>query len=136
MRPQLQRNEIVKTSLCEQLRSTLKQYETHPDFLGLDLTDPNQKGAVDDTVLHLATRMGAIDDVKILVDAGANVNSIGDLGNTPLHQAAMMGQLEAARLLLKRGAATHTENEFGQTPLDVAKHSGNEEMIRLLEAER
>lgn len=126
----------MKAPQHEQLKSILKKYETHPDFLGLDLTDPNQKGAVDDTVLHLAARTGSIDDVKVLVDAGAYVNSIGDLGNTPLHQAAMMGQLESARLLLKRGAATQAENEFGQTPLDVAKLSGSEEMIRLLEAGR
>ncbi|MDN7861600.1 ankyrin repeat domain-containing protein [Burkholderia cepacia] len=126
----------MKASLSEQLTSILKKYETHPDFLGLDLTDPNQKGAVDDTVLHLATRTGALDDVKVLVDAGANVNSIGDLGNTPLHHAAMMGQLESARLLLKCGATTQAKNEFGQTPLDVAKLSGSEEMIRLLGAGR
>ncbi|MCA8494328.1 ankyrin repeat domain-containing protein [Burkholderia arboris] len=126
----------MKAPLSEQLKSILRKYETHPDFLGFDLTDPNQKGAVDDTVLHLATRTGALDDVRVLVDAGANVNSIGDLGNTPLHQAAMMGQLESARLLLKCGAATQAENEFGQTPLEVAKLSGSEEMIRLLGAGR
>ncbi|ERJ33260.1 Exonuclease SbcC [Burkholderia sp. AU4i] len=84
----------------------------------------------DDRLLTLRVLAG------VLVDAGANVNSIGDLGNTPLHQAAMMGQLESARLLLKRGAATQAKNEFGQTPLDVAKLSGSEEMIRLLEAGR
>ncbi|WP_163012844.1 ankyrin repeat domain-containing protein [Burkholderia stabilis] len=126
----------MKASLSEQLKSILKKYETHPDFLGLDLTDPNQKGAVDDTILHLATRTGAIDDMKVLVDAGANVNSVGDVGNTPLHQAAMIGQLESARLLLKRGATTQAENEFGQTPLDVAKLTESEEMTRLLEAGR
>lgn len=71
-----------------------------------------------------------------VLDAGANVNSIGGLGNTPLHQAIMIGQLESARLLLQHGATKQTRNEFGEAPLDVAKLSGIEEMIRLLEAGR
>jgi uncharacterized protein len=77
-----------------------QKYNSHPEFLGLELVDPNQPGAVDDTLLHLTARLGALDDIKTLVAAGADVNIIGDLGNTPLHGAAMSRKAEAVKLLL------------------------------------
>ncbi|WP_157636187.1 ankyrin repeat domain-containing protein [Burkholderia ubonensis] len=120
----------------EQLKFVFEKYKTHPEFLGLELTDPNQRGAVDDTLLHLAARNGAIEDMKVLIDAGVDVNIAGDLGNTPLHQAAMMKQLESVKFLLMRGANKQLNNEFDQTPLDVAKITENAEIIRLLETWR
>lgn len=126
----------AEMSSKEQLKSVFEKYKTHPEFLGLELTDPNQRGAVDDTVLHLAARKGAIEDMKVLIDAGADVNIAGDLGNTPLHQAAMMKQLESVKFLLMRGAKKQLNNEFDQTPLDVAKITENAEIIRLLETWR
>ncbi|WP_157375203.1 ankyrin repeat domain-containing protein [Burkholderia ubonensis] len=116
----------------EQLKSVFEKYKTHPEFLGLELTDPNQRGAVDDTLLHLAARKGAVDDMKVLIESGADVNIVGDLGNTPLHQAAMMRQVESVKFLLKCGAKKQLKNEFDQTPLDVAEISKNAEIIRLL----
>jgi ankyrin repeat protein len=125
-----------KMSAKEQLKSVFDKYRTHPEFLGLELTDPNQRGAVDDTVLHLAARTGAIEDMKVLIDAGADVNIAGDLGNTPLHQAAMMDQFESVKFLLKCGAKKQLKNEFDQTPLDVAELNENAEIIRLLKTGR
>lgn len=122
----------TKMSSKEQLKSVFEKYKTHPEFLGLELTDPNQRGAVDDTLLHLAARKGAVDDMKVLIESGADVNIVGDLGNTPLHQAAMMKQVESVKFLLKCGAKKQLKNEFDQTPLDVAEISKNAEIIRLL----
>ncbi len=116
----------------ELLKAVFEKYSTHPEFLGLELTEPNQRSAIDDTVLHIASRTGAIEDMKVLIDAGADVNIAGDLGNTPLHQAAMMDQFDAVKVLLKCGAAKHLKNEFGQIPLEVAELNGNPEIIRLL----
>ncbi|MCA2932043.1 MULTISPECIES: ankyrin repeat domain-containing protein [Bacteria] len=123
-------------SAKEQLKLVFDKYSTHPEFLGLELTDPNQRGAVDDTVLHLAARTGAIEDMKVLIDAGADVNIAGDLGNTPLHQAAMMDQFDSVKFLLKCGAKKHLKNEFDQTPLEVAELNENAEIIRLLKTGR
>ncbi|MGN6086115.1 ankyrin repeat domain-containing protein [Trinickia sp.] len=120
----------------DQLKSVFEKYKGHPEFLGLEISDPNQRGAVDDTLLHLAARVGAVDDMKILVDAGADVNAAGDLGNTPLHQAAMMGQVDAAKFLLKIGAKRTTRNEFEQTPLDVARLGEQAAIVRLFDKGR
>ncbi|VXB16211.1 conserved hypothetical protein [Burkholderia sp. 8Y] len=118
-------------SKLQALESLAKKYGAHPEFLGIQILSPNQRGAVDDTLLHLAARTGAIEDIKILIEIGADIDVPGDLGNTPLHQAAMSGQVEAIKLLLKCGAKKHLKNEFEQTPLDVAVLSGRDEIIRI-----
>jgi ankyrin repeat protein len=109
-----------------------RKYATHPEFLGIELTDPNQPGAVDDTLLHIAARTGAIDDIAILVSVGASVNAVGDLGNTPLHHAAMAGEVAAVKKLLALGADPRLENEFNQTPLQVAELGGYREIVAIL----
>jgi uncharacterized protein len=92
-------------------------------------TDPNQRGAMGDTLLHLPAETG---DIQTLVDAGANVNAEGDIGNTPLHGAALRGKTRAAEKLLQLGANDKAHNQFGETPLDVAKNGGHREIVALL----
>jgi len=98
----------------EKLAAIIEKYRSHPEFLGIEISDVNQPGAVDDTLLHLAARTGATEDVETLVACGANINAAGDLGNTPLHQAALTGQKDSVRTLLKLGASAKEKNEFGQ----------------------
>ena len=89
---------------------------------------------MDDTLLHLAARTGALEDIEALVSSGALVDVAGDLGNTPLHQAAMRGQLGSVRALIKLGANGTKKNEFGQTPLDVAELGGHREIAQILKS--
>lgn len=114
------------------LDEVLKKISRHPDFLGLELTGPNDRGAIDDTPLHIVCRKGDLDDVKTLVSSGANVNIVGDLGNTPLHFAAMSGHKEIVIYLLKQGANPKALNEFSQTPLKVAELGGKSEIVEIL----
>ena len=114
------------------LHDVLDKYRTHPEFLGIELTDANQAGAVDDTPLHIASRNGELEDIEILVAHGADVNASGDLGNSPLHQAAMAGQASAVKKLLELGANTTLENEFSQTALTVAQLGNHNEVVELL----
>ena len=107
------------------------KYKDHPEFIGIDISNPNQRGAVDDTLLHLVSRKGDIEGIEILIDYGAQVNIIGDLGNTPLHQAAMMGQINSVRALLKRGANPNIKNEFGQTAKEVAVIGGHVDIVNI-----
>jgi uncharacterized protein len=102
----------------------LDRYESHPDYLGIDLHDVNQSGAVDDRPLHIASRSGDPEQVAQLIDLGADVNASGDLGSAPLHCAAMKGCWPIALLLLERGANIDARNEFGETALDVARIGG------------
>ena len=114
------------------LTDVLDKYRTHPDFLGLDLVSADQRGAVDDTPLHIAARKGAVEDIVVLVEHGATVNLGGDLGNTPLHYAALTGMAKAAKQLLELGADPTAENEFGESPVVVAEQGGHHDVARLI----
>lgn len=118
----------------EQLAMVYKKYSGHPEFLGVAITDPNQSGALDSTLLHIAAETGAREDIQILIAAGARVDAIGDLGNTPLHAAAMMGQVESVKLLLEHGANKNLTNEFGQTPVAVAEIGEKDSVVKFLNA--
>jgi ankyrin repeat protein len=116
------------------LRDVLEKYQSHPEFLGLELVSANQKGALDSSPLHIAARTGEVHDIEVLVAHGADVNLSGDLGNTPLHQAAMVGKAESVRQLLLLGADPSLRNEFQQTPLEVARLGNHAEVAKLIAA--
>jgi uncharacterized protein len=123
-------------SINEKLAAVIEKYRSHPEFLGIDIVDPNQPGAVDDTLLHLAARTGAVEDIEVLVSSGARVNVAGDPGNTPLHQAAMSGQAGSVRKLLQHGADPNLRNEYRQTALQVAGLGGHDRVVAILKDQR
>lgn len=75
-------------------------------------------GISDDTFLHHAAGRNAKDCMKILIEAGANVNAINDFGNTPLHIACRHDSRDCLKLLLEAGACPYIENKTGKTPLE------------------
>ncbi len=109
------------------------EYRGHPDFLGMDITDVNMPGGTGDCVLHIAVRRDTLEEVEVLLSAGADINKAGDLKNTPLHFAAMCGRKDMVDYLLRRGAKRNLKNEFGQTPFDVACIGNHEEVVKILE---
>ena len=52
------------------------------------------------TPLHVAAEHGAMDVLRLLLEAGADANSCEFLGNTPLMRAVMDGKLACARELI------------------------------------
>ena len=61
-----------------------------------------------------------IDAVKLLIEAGADVNATAPSGDSPMHAAAQSGDVEIITLLAGRGATLDVRNNAGFTPLDVA----------------
>ena len=122
---------LKSTSVREKFRQVVEKHRYHPEFIGIEVLYPNQPGALDDTLLHLAARTGAVEDMRVLISAGADIDAVGDLGNTPLHQAAMMGAADSVRLLLQLGARADLKNEFDQTARDVAEVSGRSAIVEL-----
>lgn len=118
------------------LAAVIEKYHSHPEFLGIEIVDPNQPGAVNDTILHIAAQTGAVEDIRTLVSFGAKINTPGDLGNTPLHQAALTGRSESITELLQLGANPNLRNNFGQTPLEVAELGGHMGAAKILRAEK
>jgi ankyrin repeat protein len=114
----------------------MEKYRWHWQFVGVEVTDPNQRGAMGDTMLHFATELGALEDIEVLVASGANVNAVGDIGNTPLHSAALLGEAAAAEKLLHLGADPSAKNDFGQTPADVARLGDRHQLAQILAPRR
>jgi uncharacterized protein len=115
-----------------ELKKVLKKYEGHPEFLGLSLADASQRGALDNTPLHIAAGRGDVEDIRILVKSGADVNAVGDLGFTPLHCAALAGQTASIVELLALGANAALTNEFDQTALRVAEIGKYKDVVEIL----
>jgi ankyrin repeat protein len=84
------------------------------------------------TPLAIATRMGHVETVRLLLELGADVNYRCDArDNTPLHVAVSShaGNLELARLLLERGADPMLVNSNFSTVHDLCSRRVLEELF-------
>jgi len=82
--------------------------------------------------LMVAAAFGHVDTVRVLLDAGADVNAKDLTGWTPLHAAAFKGNLEIVRLLLERGAVAEPSTWFLESPWVMAEELGYTEIVPLL----
>ncbi len=73
------------------------------------------------------------DIIRLLVAAGADVNSVGSDGWTPLTNCCLYGNAEGIRILLAApGIDINKPNSSGDSPLQVATEKGNTECLHLL----
>lgn len=85
------------------------------------------------TALHKAVAQGLVENVKMLLSAGADPGAEDSLSNSPLHLAAQMnGSAEITRLLLQAGAKAYQRNSSGKRPMDLAQEKGCLECLELL----
>ena len=85
------------------------------------------------TALHLAAFFGKPEIARMLLDAGASVDTYttNDFANQPLHAAAAGRHLEVCRVLLAAGAEVNATQHGGYTPLHEAAQHGDVEMVEL-----
>lgn len=74
--------------------------------------------------LIAACTHGSIEEIRMLIEKGADVNAEDTQKNTSLHAAASFGHIEPVKLLLQRGAHVDVENVHGRTPLWYASGNG------------
>ena len=102
----------------------IKRYTDH-------LKESSDQRELNNGLLY-ASQEGNLEEVKSLLDRGANVNAEGVYKWTPLHRAALNGHTEVARLLIDRGANVNAENGAKQPPLHKAALNGHREVAKLL----
>jgi len=92
------------------------------------------------TMLHAAAAADREDIVRLLLEAGADINA----GNypdtmkfytrlmTPLHRAVCSNSKSCVEVLLAAGADVHAKDKMGETPLQLAAEYGYTEIAELL----
>jgi ankyrin repeat protein len=81
-----------------------------------------------DTPLHAALWGRDDEAARALVDAGADVNALGDMSSTPLHAAIAQHNTEMVKYLTAHGASWDVVSELGSSPRDEARRSDNPEL--------
>ena len=77
---------------------------------------------------------GSLPTVVLLVNNGANVNSVTSNGWTPLHHAARFGRADVANFLIQHGANPKiaTRDNPPKTPVQMAVDRGDLRIARML----
>ena len=70
--------------------------------------------------------------VKLLVEKGADIDSIDTEGRTPLLRAVRSGHEAVVKLLIEKGASVHSKDKEGRTPLWWAAENKHKATVKLL----
>ena len=108
----------------------------HPECLAAlikagAVMDRHKRKSIYQEALELATKRGNIASVKILVEAGADVNKNNHYG-TPLVRAAKGGHEECLEFFLSKGVDVNACERSCCTALDLAARHGHEACLNLL----
>lgn len=86
--------------------------------------------------LHYAALWGKADLLRLLLEHGADLNSVAYENNheqtSPVILAAWEGGMEVLELLLEAGADPNACSSNGVTPLSTAVRHGNDDRVQLL----
>jgi ankyrin repeat protein len=90
-----------------------------------------QKDKHGTTPLHQAAANGSAEAMRLLVEAGAEIDAVNDFGATPLMWA--IGEPEKVRMLVGAGANVNARSKMGRTPLFLAAaNDGSSATVKLL----
>lgn len=105
-----------------------------PQFMGVNLDGPNVRSLTGgETPLHIVAIWGDVEAAKVLLDAGADIDALGEEDHTPLHEAIHQGHIEMVRLLVSRGADLRKRCSFGNAA-DLAALAENAELKSVIQA--
>lgn len=87
-----------------------------------------------DLPLNYAARTGRLDEAKVLVRHGANINAIGRTKRAPLHVACRYASFEMIKWLVCEGADVNMRSEAdnGETPLHIATFHDRNDVVDFL----
>jgi ankyrin repeat protein len=87
-----------------------------------------------DRLLQKATQNGDVDQVKELLQAGANADHESEQGLTPLHWSALNGRADLVEVLIEHGADINQRERYtGKlTPMAMALLMGYDDVVELM----
>ncbi|EEP77938.1 predicted protein [Uncinocarpus reesii 1704] len=94
--------------------------------------DPQAKNNRNQSALCWTAQGGSVEVARMLIAAGAGVNTQDYLGVTPLHRAALRGSKAMAWLLLENGADPNLKDDDGWTALHGAALQKHETLVGIL----
>lgn len=83
-------------------------------------------------LIHKAVREASLDMVKLLIDRGAEIESVDAMQNTPLLIAVKSGSVEKLQFLLAQGANIEASNSDRNTPVLLTTMLGSPAMLEVL----
>lgn len=121
--PDLDVHESAALGYLDRLRALIEE----PDALSALSADGY-------TPLHFAAFFAKPEAARILIDAGAPVDTVAQNESRvqPLHSAAAGRQVDICRLLIAAGADVNARENGGFTPLHAAAQNGDPETVELL----
>lgn len=75
---------------------------------------------------------GHIEQLRALLDAGADVNASNNYGFTAIHKAVSRGMVDNIKLLIERGANVNAKSSYGWTPLHESVKSNSLDATQVL----
>lgn len=93
---------------------------------------------VNTTVSHInisvcfAAGNGHLEALKLLMNAGADLNSCDEKGNTPLHWAVRNKRVEVVEFLIKKGIDVDVVNNNGLTAFHLAAQTSCKSIVKIL----
>ena len=120
-----------KGHTCLTLAAYFGHTETVRYLVSFPEVDVNHAGD-DWTSLHWAGQQNHPDVVEVLIDAGANIDTIDEEGFSPLLRASKDASLDTVKMLVKAGADVSLTDNSGHTCLSIAASLGHTETVRTL----
>ncbi|HEU4621402.1 MAG TPA: ankyrin repeat domain-containing protein [Burkholderiaceae bacterium] len=115
------------------IASELGRVDVIAELLRARPTDVNKAGQYGCTPLHIATRHGKEDVMRLLLAHNADTDARDERGNAPIHLAIRHYRRDAFPLLIEgRESDVHKINHKGRTPLHVAARHGSSFFIEML----
>jgi ankyrin repeat protein len=128
---------IVLIFSAPDLFSNFKQHGLAPWGSAAERGSPAGVNATDNygiTPLMRAALDGRTQDVRWLLNKGANVNARDKDSETALMAAAYSGHGEVVNMLIRKGADVNVISQGGSTALTLARKNGHDQVVRMLVA--
>jgi ankyrin repeat protein len=124
--------EFIKLLLENGMKVDPDDFNTSPLSYMLSYNDENGSIGQKDVINGHTAYPRTLETVRILIDHGANPNSVDTLGMTPLMHAASDNNIEVMKLLIEKGVDINAVDDYGWTALMHASYSLALESTELL----